>query len=83
MKRLFAMLLVTVMTCCILSFATVAFAKNPVISPEKDNTEVAAPVPESPQTGGLPVCVFAAGAVLSGGVAVTAMKKVSSDEEKN
>lgn len=83
MKKLLSLMVVLALTVCMMPAPTMAFAKDPVVSPEKENTEVEDPDPTSPQTGGLSVGVFAVGAALSGGVAVTAIKKATSKEENN
>jgi hypothetical protein len=72
MKRILAILLIVTMIGCM--FSMTALARDPIISPEKDNTTVD-PNPDSPQTGGLPVGIFVAAAGLLFAVAVVSVKK--------
>ena len=72
MKKLIAVLLIVILVCSM--FSMTALARDPVISPEQGNTEVD-PTPSSPQTGGLPLIVYVAAAMLLCVVAVVSIKK--------
>jgi len=72
MKKIVAMLLIAALICCM--FSMTALARDPVISPEKDNTTVD-PQPDSPQTGGLPIFFYVAAAGLLFAVAVVSVRK--------